>query len=209
MATIDSFLPLVMIEVPQCPEPVATAAIRSALIQLCDEALIWQEVVDPFVTEDGEAEYDIDAPSGARTSTIIRVELDGRHIAPKNEDRLAMRSYDFLSRKHKPVSYYQPNPDVIRFYPVPDGQYTVNMTLSYAPKRTGNSVPDYIFEQYLEVVKCGALFRLMTQPAKPWTQPNLGMKYGQMFSYGIDSARTEINKGRTRANLLVTQRPFA
>lgn len=207
MASLDRFMPTILVEVPQCPEPVATLAMRDTLIAFCDEALVWRETVRDLETEIGVPDYELEVPSGARVATVIRVRLEGRALTPGTPDQLLADTYgDDSGRPHY---YFSLEPEILTFFKTPDNVYKFETTVAYAPKRNGNQVPDYIYEQYAETIKYGTLARLLTQPAKPYTDPQLGMKYGQMYAHLTDVARVEVNKGRVRANLRVVPRPFA
>lgn len=207
MAQLDLFLPSVLTEAAQCPEPVAIHAIRQSLIHLCDKALVWQEQVDSFTTVADESVYDIDAPQGGRVATIVRVRVDERYIGAENPDRvLGMWNHRLRSR---PCSYYSVEPEQVTFFPTPDAAYEVHMTVAFAPKRNALTVPDYLYEQYEETIKHGALGRVFSQPSQPWTNAQLALSHYKLFHHLVDVARAEMQKGRVRSNLMVASRPFA
>lgn len=210
IVTLDAFVPQVVVELPECPEPVAVSEVRNAIISLCDEALVWQEDLDPLVLIPGQSQYDLDTPAAARTATILDVYSNQvRKITPVTREWL-FRFDPLWNQRLGTVSwYYQPDPDTIQFIRVPDSDISVYIHCAFAPTRTGNQVPAYIFEQYLETIKYGAWGRLMSQPMKPWTNPKLAADYLRLFGAGVEAARVEVTKGRVRSDTTIQMKPFA
>lgn len=208
MASLEQFLPDVLLEVPQCPEPVALASIRNAAIDLCERALVWREKSDVQLTERGRKDYDIDLPNGARVATVIDVRVDDRPIHPTTLERIDTMDYG-SERLSRPDCYYQLESDILLLHRTPDDEYPLDMTVAFAPKRNGNVLPDYIFEEHYETIRYGALHRLLSQMSKPWSDDASSMRYGQFFKYRLTEARVDATKSRVRSDLTVTPKPFA
>lgn len=207
---LDTFLPQILVEVPECPEPVAINAIRSAIIELCDTALVWREDVEPFTLTPGQAVYDIDTPPQARVSTIIDIVTDDTRKLMAVDREWLFRFDPLWAQREGSVNWYlQPDPETIQFVRVPYEEETIFMHCAYSPTRAGNSVPGYIFEQYLDAVRYGAWQRLMAQPSKPWTNLKVAGDYARWFSAAVSKYRIEVTKGRVRTNSTVQPRPFA
>jgi hypothetical protein len=208
--SLEAFVPQVIIELPQCPEPVALAEIRNAVIELCDRALVWREDIDPLTLELGEAVYDLDTPPQARVATVMDIATDdNRMLMPVDQEWLIRFDPSWRTRTGRVDWFTQPDSETLRVIRVPEDPLTLFITCAFAPTRNGNLIPSYVFEQYLEVIKYGAWARLMVQPSKPWTNLQLAMRYGQLFSAGMTTARVEATKGRVRTNTTVVMKPFA
>lgn len=210
VVSLDTFAPQVVIDLPECPEPIVLTEVRNAIIELCDRGLVWREDIDPLTLVPGEAVYDVDTPSQARVATIIDVASENsRKINPVDQDQLIRFDPQWRVREGDVAWYLQPDPETIRFVRVPSEKEVVYINAAFAPTRNGSIVPAYIYEQYLEVIKYGAWMRLMAMPSKAWSNPRMAMDYGKLFSAGILTARAEATKGRVRANLTVQPKPFA
>lgn len=208
--TLEAFLPHILVDVPECPEPVALNAIRSALIELCDTALVWRENLDPLALTPGEAVYDLDTPPQSRVATIIDVTSEQtRRIMPVDREWLFRFDPLWAQRSGRVQWYLQPDPETVQFVRVPDEPQTLFIHCAFAPSRAGTTVPSYLFEQYLETVRYGAWARLMAQPAKPWSNAQLAMVHGRMFAAAITDNQVEVTKGRVRSSTTVQSRPFA
>jgi hypothetical protein len=208
--SFDTFAPQVVIDLPECPDPVVINEVRNAVIELCDRGLVWREDVDPLTLIPGEAVYDVDTPSQARVATIIDVVSENsRKIYPVDQEQLIRFDPQWRVREGDVSSYFQPDPETIRFVRVPSEKEVVYINAAFTPTRSGSVVPAYIYEQYLEVIKYGAWMRLMAMPSKTWSNPQMAMTYGKLFSAGVLSARAEATKGRVRSNTTVQPKPFA
>lgn len=208
--SLDVFLPHILSDVPDCPEPVAFNAIRSALIDLCDTALVWREAIEPIRLVPGEAVYDIDTPGQARVATIIDVVgYDSRVIMPTDREWLFRFDPLWESRSGRVNWYTQPDPETIRFVRVPERSENIIVHCAFAPSRTGVTVPAYLYEQNLEAVRYGALARLMAQPSKAWSNLKVAGDYARWAKAAICNSRIEVTKGRVRSSTTVQSRPFA
>ncbi len=57
------------------------------------------------------------------------------------------------------------------------------------------SVPDGLYAKYREIIVDGVLFKLMAQPSKPWSNPQLALMRGRLFRNGMHKVRHEAEMG--------------
>lgn len=80
MATWASFYPRIMVHVPGCSIPLLDQELRIAASTFFDMTRAWSDWLDPITTQAGIAEYDLDAPSGARIVRLERARIDGQDL---------------------------------------------------------------------------------------------------------------------------------
>lgn len=209
LISFDAFVPHVVNELPQCPEPVIAFELRNALIDFCDRSLAWQEPIDTVRVIAGRAEYELDAPAQARISTVVEAVFDDREIHPMTIPELMRKDRNWRSQVGHVSHYVNTDPETIRLYRIPEQDGVLNMIGAFAPTRNGTLIPSYIYERYMEAVRFGCLYRLMRQQAKPWSNPSLAQSYESMFLAKCLQAKAFVNKGQSRADSKVKQMPFA
>lgn len=101
-----------------------------------------------------------------------------------------------------PVDAYMPTPGVVHLAnaPVVAGDvYTCSVVLSPKEITTGNYpvMPDWWWGQYQPNILDGVLSKMMSQPAKPYSNLPLARYHGKRFTQGINQAKTQTQHGNT------------
>ena len=204
------FLPDVLLEATGVPDPVAIAAVRNACFDFCKASLLWNDVQDPEAYTAGVAEYQITPPSGAQIVAVRHINLDENNVVyPVSLDDLVAAKPSWASAQGRIVTYVQPSPDTVRFVSVPDVGGTFVANAAYAPTRSATAVDSRIYNQYLEVIKYGALWKLKSMAGQPWADPTGAATYESRFLMGINDATIERQRSNSAAVLRVTTRGLA
>lgn len=214
MATqIVDLLKFVLPEVSGCPSATAKLAIIDAAKEFLTFSGVWNEIQDPVVLEEGEPNYDLEAPTGARCINLKAVyapwasrgELQGLtsdqlpvdwQTAEGNLPYAYTRAMDFSS---------------IRVYPIPtnvDGTSAIRMHAIYTLKDTATSMPDDIVERYRDAICDGAKARLMVKPKQTWTDLATAAYYQAMFNDKKLVAKVHAEHSKTRGNITVPPLKF-
>jgi hypothetical protein len=152
--------------------------IKLELFSIADEFLrvsqLWTEEIIVVTTED-ETFYEIEAE--ATTSKINRL------INVKNADeRLISATMAVIGEL------------VLTNEPPADESYTVTVALSIAdPTDTNNfpRIPTWILEKYRETFLDGTLGRMMSIPAKPYSNERMSVYHLRRFRDGMAQARVD------------------
>jgi hypothetical protein len=210
---ISDLLPRVLPDVPGCPSAVARDAILKAADQFFTDSAIWDEVQDPIEVVDGQADYDLEAPSGARCINVKTVygnsgyELTGVDLmqlanampdwqtAAASTPRLYTRAFGF---------------DFIRVFPLPTNPVAETLRVHgvYTVKDTSTTLPDEVMQRYADEIASGAKYRLMVQPRTTWQDLKLAQFHRDIFLSGIASARITAAHGKTTVAARVQPRRF-
>lgn len=214
MKTYEQFLDGVMPYVPGCPVNMATMAIRETVVELCEKALLLQRDHDPVDVLINTVDYDFDAPTGYRVFKIMKAWYKDRELIPTSPDDIADPAlYNQLIpgvtiSKSDPMIITQKDDLTFSVLPVPKETVrgAITMRVALKPLRSSTGIEDFIFEDYAETVYAGARFRLLTVPAKPYTNPDLALANQNMYVSGLNSARQRATRGFVRASTQIQMR---
>lgn len=82
-------------------------------------------------------------------------------------------------------------------YPIPDTVRTGKALLALRPIDFDVPFPPELWVQWFDTILSGTLFRLYSQPAKPYSSPQLADFHGKTYRVGIRRARSVADRGFT------------
>lgn len=172
MTLLDFLDDNVMADVPGCPTAVAKKALLKTAIDFLSVSKAWSEVQDPIAVVDGVADYDFDAPTGARCIEIKAVYTKTGEIDGVNMTELALRMPNWQDAAGSSPLMYTRAFDFssLRVYPMPtnpNGE-TLRVHAVYTLTDTATSIPDDIVQRYADALSCGTKARLMLIPKTDW-----------------------------------------
>lgn len=199
MVSIDELLPRLMVEVPELPEPLALVLILEAARQFCDRTHAWTETYSETIAAP-EFELLI-APTDTRVVTIHDPRLDGTELTPITIVELDSKQPGWQSDTETGSARYivQTQPDAITIYPRQTGTLTARVVLQ--PSLKAGTVPDFLVEDYVDVIACGAAGKALMMPGKEWENAAAGRSYRVTFEDKLNTLNTKITKSRLRAPL--------
>lgn len=217
MSTLDAFLPSVRPWAPGVPDVTAHKNIRLAAIEFCERTRLWRFEDDYDVTVE-TCNAGIFVPNGAALHDIEMVMFDGRELLPK-----ATRDVDRLQTGTRwrtngniigsvaggnqmvvlppptsiPKYYTQIDQNSLRVVPAMAGHVYICTRLK--PTQDATAIPDFIANEYREVIGWGALGRILTIPGQSYSSPDLGAFYAQKFTEKLDRLSTKGVTGQQNA----------
>lgn len=158
-------------------------------------------VADEFFKESNVWREDIEfsVPANDPPGTIYEVTPTGNVVIDK---LMWMRNTDGGGRIFGQMSV--PGEITLASYPSSPARYiaTVALTVSDPTQRDGYvSFPDWVLAKYRGVFLNGLLGKMMSQPAKPYTNTQLSVYYIKLFNSGKSAARVDAQ----RANVFRAQ----
>ena len=140
----STLVPLVRVEVDECPDVLIQNAITRAAIEFCEKSTFWRETIDEIYTTPNVDEYEIDTPYGAVLADIIWAQYNGVGLTAKTESGL-------LAYTSGTTGYYSLlNPRVLKVAPMPDSGNIVKIRAALKPKPTAVNIRDYVYEEWSE-----------------------------------------------------------
>ena len=152
-------------------------------------------VADEFFKESNVWREDIEfaVPGNDPNGTVYQATPTGNVVIDK---LMWIRNSDGGGRIFGQMSV--PGEITLATYPSSPARYiaTVALTVSDPTQRDGYvSFPDWVLSKYRGVLLNGLLGKMMSQPAKPYTNTQLSVYYIKLFNSGKSAARVEAQRG--------------
>jgi hypothetical protein len=205
---LDAFLPLVMPHCPAVPEFVALRNLRLAAIEFCERTRCWRHLTSVQIAADGQA---IAAPSFAAIHLIERATFEGgRDLTPiqfSDVDERAVQE----TIEGQPAYITQSRYDTVRIIPFMAGQLDLALFLkpvngeTFSAAASGlirdsyDRIPEFMWNMHAEPIASGAIARILTQPEKPWTNPQLAVPHAARFDAAMNTHFSASIRGQHRA----------
>jgi len=208
MADFSAFYKDVVSQLPGAPLVAVDYALLQTAIDFCETSLFLQVNADPISVRPNVPEYEIAVDDDQLLVTMImEAKLDGRRIRPvaldlRNETEWPSQNYEWGTSELD-------DPMMIRLIATPEQAATLTLRVALRPVQDATTLPDDLLKHYRIAIGSGAVARMMLQPGKTWSNPQLGAYRQKEYAAYLNQAQVDANKGGTRADLRVRPRPFA
>ncbi len=205
--TLDTFYPHISLEASGASSPLMDQAIVSAAIELCEKALIWRQVLDPIGIAPNVADYDVAVPAGAKLADVLDAGLasggwlDPRNLGMVQAERAAYAGVPPRTGQARGFLLTDPEEGTITIDPVPIAADVVTLLAALKPARSATSLPNFLYERWVEAIAAGAKFRLLRMPDQPWTDADTAIFYQNDFNQRISVAANRAARANTRMPL--------
>lgn len=136
----SAFVPLLAPYAAACPNPLLEAEARRAAIRFFRRTRAWVEWLDPVLSMEGKAEYDMDVPTGADVVRVERATLGGNPLAilsfrdaPRILLALIWQAKAWSAPTVKPLCWAMPS---------------LQVQVALAPSLSATGLPDDLFLAY-------------------------------------------------------------
>lgn len=215
MIEYERYLPDILAEVDDCPEIVAVEKVRDALMELCRRSTIWRTEMLPFAISATVADYELifdDGQQLAQVNYVTLVDSNDEEIHPREttEDEQDAKSVKgWRLRTGSPRAFYMKDPEVLRLVPIPEEAYTAYVGVILQPTPDSYEAPDWLYNQYHEIVAKGARAKLLNMRGRPWYDPNKAALEMQDFYDEVRNVQNAATRSHTRTQKRVAMRPIA
>lgn len=217
MTNLESFLPWVNVHVFGASEPLAIQALRSSCIDFCKRTDIVQQVTAAQNIVADQQDYTTAVPASMVLVRILGVAHRDRWLSgpPPGDIRTAtaLRGADIGTAqvlRGDPRYYFQKTSGAtaVSLYPIPDTALTGGLLIkaSFAPSVSATEVDDVLFNEWVDGIAMGAVYRLQMTPGQAFTSnpaPALAM-----YSKAVSEARRQVWQGKQENMSRVTPRNF-
>ena len=193
MSAIDKFLNEVRPWAPGVPDQTAYKHIRNAAIEFCERTRLWK-FEDSYDISADDCE-EISTISGSILHDVEALLFNGNQLLPKattDLDRLMPGWRTNESGSALPQYYTQIDQGTLKIVPAMAG--TLYICIRLKPSQDAMDLPDFIANEYREVIGWGALARILTMPGQSFSNPDLASFYLARFNEKLDRLS---NKGTT------------
>ena len=212
---LSAFLPYVLPHAPGVPNFVAEKYLRMAAIEFCERTRCWRKITEVEVGADNAVA--LVAPYHAAIHMIEFASFSSESapkapLTPTQFSDIGERYRADMEQEGPPRYITQVTPNEVRIFPLATG--TLEVSLFLKPRMgqdmatndpgdpiqdTFNLVPDFLLTQWGEPIAAGALSKLLVQPQKRWSNPQLAGFYLDRFNAACDSHFGQSIKGQQRA----------
>jgi len=201
--------------VPGCPSSVISSVVKRVVTDLCARAGVWREYGESLAVTTGDHEYTLATPSVY--GEIIQIYSARITIDSKTTDMSYLELSDVqrlypnwpVDTDGTPVLYTHAGVDTILLAPVPDADGTLVPYVGLQPTPAATVWPSSLYARHRRCVLHGTLHDLMMMPERPWTSDKTALYHGKQWTYLLNSARINADRGFNRSEVSVQMRPMA
>ena len=196
MAALSDLIPYITNGLPMVSDLIALQQLNRSARTMCSESYCWKYEYT-FNTVDGQQDYAYVLPADTERVIIDYVRYSDEYLKPFSWDRIA-QEYEDPDKVCSPNVFAEKLPGEISLYPTPNAVEEVKIRLAIMPQLGKDIMDDALQAQHGQTIANGALSYLMLIPGKVWSDPQGGILYNELFTQGINRARTKSRDGSTR-----------
>jgi len=176
--TLENFYKYIAPDVNGCPMPVVEDAVRDAIITFCRRSSYWRKWLEDQVSvfRDDES-VDLELPSDTRLVDVLAVQK-------VNDDG----TYgDYLDKSSYVYAGFESTPQIL-FNDPADEDFDARVRVALRPDVDTDTVQDWVYEDFREVICHGAKYRLLSMRSKTWYAQAESDFYRRRFNDAINRA---------------------
>lgn len=180
---------------------IKSAAILRAAREICRATSLWRAALTAIDVVQGQAEYTLTPPADGHIVRIPALLYNNVLLRGMTEDRLSRFSDNWRNASGTPSAFVALTRETVRLYPTPDTSLVAALEpdVVIQPSLTATTVPDWLADQYEEILVDGALSWLFAMPLRDWYRPQAATYHRARFEQAINALRAE--RQVTRANV--------
>lgn len=179
MAAFSSLYDFVMSHQP-CTQAMADLAIRESVIKFCERSWLYRYTHPDIALVAGTGVYTMIPEAGAQIGGVIYADVDGNEIDGATEPDLDMLYPAWRTTDRGTPQYYlmeRGQVNKIRFVPTPHSAGVAKVTVWQKPLHSATSFPDFIYNDFLDAIRYGALYELYGYGSVKWFNPAIADNY--------------------------------
>lgn len=186
------------------PEAEAVDALRNACIEFCQKTYVL--TTGAQVVVDGTEVPVVDLT--VAVVDVVEAEVGGKNVLvthlndPRADDISAGDDpdYDYALR------FAEPNNMELTPPATTDAPVTLDLLIVVAPGPDATEIDDFLWQRYHEPLLSGALYRVLAEPGRPWSNPEAAVFHKDRFDAAMEDAKAWAAKNRqtTARKLRVT-----
>lgn len=189
--TLDDFFPFVLPRVKNAPNEVVRFQLRQAIIQLCDEALVWREYQSAVTTIADQSTYAHAPAAGQQVMKILSAKIDGLDLAVIDPTKSKANTSNDAAITGTLSGF--------EISPVQAAGRSIVTFSAVAPALSADTVPDGL-AMFAQQIGRGALGNIMLIPDQAFSDPQKGAAWQMKFDgTDIPAARDKAFRGFSRS----------
>ncbi|WP_299940453.1 hypothetical protein [uncultured Microbulbifer sp.] len=183
LVSIDTFLPGIVINVPDAPEPLIQHQLLLTLQDFCEHSCYWRERLADVFTIDGISSYSLEGPGDTNIVKVLTVkDAQGSPLTLRSAPRSGEQWW------------WQSQPGVLEVY-AEVGEQFLQVTAAVKPGANATQVSRTLLSDYREAIEQGTLAKLYAMPNKPWSAPHAVPMAQGLYRQDRDQAARKAGRG--------------
>jgi len=176
--TLENFYRYIAPDVNECPMPVVEDAVRDAIITFCQRSSYWRLWLEDqiSVSQDDES-VELELPKNTRLVDVLgiqKVNSDGDYG-------------DYLDKGSYVYAGFESTPQILFNVPA-DEDFDARVRVALRPDIDTDTVQDWVYEDFRDVICHGAKYRLLSMRSKAWYAQAESEFYRRHFKDAINRA---------------------
>ena len=211
MITFETFRQYYKSDVPNCPNAVIEKAVIEAVIEWCEATMM--VVVDAYeiMVASELAEYDLDFDEDYEAIAIKTAYFgdgsnDDTRVTVTSERELnKISNWHVLTTSSNPSHVYLTRAGQCRVYPIADDDIDDGLRMSCAvkPSRSATQVEDVIYNDHVEDIRHGVLFRLFRMKGRPWYDSEYADRHEANWISAKGRGKGGVLKGKNNLDIVM------
>lgn len=187
ISPLSQLLPLLLPHVEGCPAPLAVQNLRLAAVEFCERTSVWREEFHLTFDEQNEVIPPLGYAEIHKIESADFLTADGstHALIPVPFYQTTPGDRDETMEAGAPAYITQIAPDRVTLVPFVAGYVIIQAIMkpetlprygvvsgTMTRQSIQNVIPTFIATKFGEVIARGALYRLMSMPRAPWSEPN-------------------------------------
>ena len=176
---------------PGAPKLLMTRTLRETLRDFCRQTEAWQETLTAIDVVASTQSYALTSSNGD-IAGVVWASYNDDAMDPTSEDQLDHESPEWRDGDEgTPDKYFVRNTRYIYLYPTPSSALTggLDVIVALMPTDTATSVEDFLFDDFRDTIKHGALERLFDMRGQEWYDPIESERHGSKYRTGVSNGR--------------------
>jgi len=188
-ANLNLWLKDVSVYVPGVHRSVLKRQLILACREFFEQSHAWRAAVGPVDVIENQNTYML-SPFNSTTDVVAvkGVWINGIPVDPIiQRPSFAAGQTPPVPTNNQPFGYYMLRPDILALYPTPGKTLVSALQVQVAlkPKSSVKQVPHIAVTDFYDAIMNGVLYRILNQPAKPYSNPSLALYFEQKFRTAI------------------------
>jgi len=209
---ITSFKTHILPDIPGVPDPMLESEIIKTISEFCTKAWVLKktmyfEVTSSNIDDTNNDAVDIDISStGLTPVSVVYLNIDNtKYDVERRDFQNDLTNYSYI--RVDDVKYFDfPDLDTVRMFDMTTSDLILQIV--YKPKLTATTVPDKIYNEWVDVIAAGVKYRLCKMPNKLWSDSKAAQTYYIDWRRGLSEAKAQVNRGFAANSNVVQPREF-
>lgn len=177
--------------VGKAPDFVYIRAAKAVVRDFCMKTQVWREEFADIEVSAGEYDAALTLTDDQALTAVVSVTADSLFL---------FAGRDYVAQIDSPT---------VSLVTAPSKDITLSVLAALMPSRDATSLPDFLYDAYLDDITDGVIANLRSQSGQSWYDPSISMFHAGRYSSAIARTRMTVTAGgRQNTSLSVKMRPF-